>query len=125
MKSTLGTLVLAGLLLTLVLVQAAGFYMDYRTRHRPLLSTAFQSVTLSNGEVYYGRLHHFGTDHPVLRMAFRVDPGSDGTPQLRWLRDEREGADHLIFPRDAIVHVRPVRSESALGRVLARHTPAQ
>lgn len=112
------------LLLALVLVLSAQLYFDYRRHHRPQLTTPFQSVTLRNGEVYYGRIAHLGTDHPVLRDAMRVraDPTSSESATLKaeWIADERDGANHLIFPANAILYVNPVNPNSHTGRAIAR-----
>lgn len=107
-----------------VLVSAAQLYFDYRRHHRPQLTTPYQSITLHNGETYYGRIAHLGTDHPVLRDAMRVraDPASSGNATLKpeWIADERDGADHLIFPAEAILYVNPVNPNSQTGRAIAQ-----
>lgn len=114
--------IIAALLAALLALQAATAYLDYRRQHRPLLPTHYQKVTLTNGEVYYGRLAHYGTDYPVLRRVFQIDgsAASDTTPAPRWLVDGREGADHLILTREVILHVQPVRESSVLGKALTR-----
>lgn len=116
---------LVGLLaLVAIVLLAAKLYQDQRRFHRPLLTTPYQRVTLQNGNVFYGRIDHLGTDHPVLRDAvtIRQEKGaSTGEPQyvLTRRKDEPHGADHLIFPASSIAFVEPVRADSPIGQVIA------
>lgn len=125
MTSLLAKLILGALLLALLAVQSLSVYMDYRSHHKPLLETRYQKVVLRTGEVWYGRMVHLGTDHPVLRGAFQVQTAKDGSGSeivigIRWLSESVEGGDHLIFPREAIVTVQPVRESSAVGKAVAK-----
>lgn len=125
MRNLTAQWIIALLLAALLALQALSFYLDYRRLHRPSLQTHYQQVTLTSGEVFYGRLVHYGTDYPVLRRVFRVESAASGNatqgePSLRWLADGREGADHLILTREAILHVQPVRESSVLGKALTR-----
>lgn len=98
-------------------------YQNYQRFHKPLLTTKYQAVTLTNGEVFYGRIDHLGSDHPVLRDAFSVrtelDPQTQ-QPRLALVRrrDGVAGADHLIIPASAIAFVEPVRPDSTIGRLI-------
>jgi hypothetical protein len=98
-------------------------YQNYQRFHKPLLTTTYQAVTLVNGTVFYGRIDHLGTDHPVLRDAFslreEIDPTTRQTKHVIVLRREGlTGADHLILPASAIAVVEPVTTESPLGRLI-------
>jgi hypothetical protein len=112
------------LALAAVWLLAANLYQDHRRFHRPLLTTAYQRVTLQNGDVFYGRIDHLGTDHPVLRdaMTIRQEKSPSATePQYVLIRrkDEPHGADHIIFPALSIAFVEPVRPDSPIGQVIA------
>lgn len=97
-------------------------YQDHYRFHRPMLTTPYQAVTLTNGAVLYGRLYHLGSDHPVLRDVFTVrhQPGSPTQQYVLVKRkDEVNGADHVIFPVTSILFVEPVNPDSAIGQLIA------
>ncbi len=116
-------IVIAACALAIVALLAVIVYKNYQRFHKPLLTTTYQAVTLVNGEVFYGRIDHLGTDLPVLRDAFsiRTEPAAQSQqPQLVIIkrRDSLTGADHLIFPAAAIAFVEPVRADSAVGKLI-------
>jgi hypothetical protein len=116
-------LVIAACGLAIVALLAVIAYQDYRRFHKPLLTTTFQAVTLVNGEVFYGRIDHLGTDHPVLRDAFsirtEIEPQSQQEKRVIVRRsDSLTGADHLIFPAASIASVEPVKADSAVGKLI-------
>jgi len=119
MKDTL----VAAIGLAVVVLLAAILYQNYRRFHRPLLTTPYQAVVLQNGDVYYGRIDHLGTDHPVLRdvVTIREEP-DPGTGEPRFIvarrKDEARGADHLILPVSSIAYIEPVQPDSAIGRLI-------
>jgi hypothetical protein len=78
---------------------------------------------LVNGDVFYGRIDHLGSDHPVLRDVFMVRTELDPeTKQPRYVllrrKDGISGADHMIFPVTAIAFVEPVLPDSTIGRLI-------
>lgn len=98
-------------------------YQNQRRFHKPLITTPYQRVTLQNGLVYYGRIDHLGTDHPVLRDALSVrEDAETGTRERRYVvtkrKDEANGADHMILPAGSIAHIEPVRPDSAIGKAI-------
>lgn len=113
--------VVLGLLIVALL--AAIVYQNHRRFHKPLITTPYQAVVLGNGNVFYGRIDHLGTDHPVLRDVFTVRrevDTSSGEPRyiLVKRRDEANGADHIILPITAISFVEPVRPDSTIGKLI-------
>ncbi len=116
--------VLAAIGLGIVVLLAAILYQNYRRFHRPLLTTPYQAVVLQNGDVFYGRIDHLGTDHPVLQDVFTIrqemDPGT-GDPRYVVARrkDEERGADHMILPATSIAFIEPVEPDSTIGRLIA------
>ena len=109
--------------LAIVALLAMIVYQNHRRFHRPLLTTPYQAVVLQNGDVYYGRIAHLGTDHPVLRDVFTVrqEPDSQaGHPRYVVVKrtDGVNGADHMILTVTAIAFVEPVRPDSTIGRLI-------
>ena len=120
-------IVIAACGLALVALLAVLVYQNYQRFHKPLLTTSYQAVMLVNGEIFYGRLDHLATDHPVLRDAFTVRIEQDSQSQKRKYviakrGDSPTGADHMIFPATAIASIEPVRSDSEIGRLIAAQT---
>jgi hypothetical protein len=104
---------------------AATVYQNYHRFHKPLITTVYQAVTLENGNVFYGRIDHLGSDHPVLRDAFSIRTEIDvQTSQPRYVlvrrKDEINGADHMIFPITAIAFIEPVAPDSIIGKLIAQ-----
>lgn len=123
-------IVLAACGVSIAALLALTIYQNNRRFHRPLLTTAYQAVTTSSGEVFYGRIDHLGSDHPVLRDAFSIRTETDAQTQrsrqvLVWRKDGATGADHLIFPAASIAFVEPVQAESAIGRLIREARPAR
>ena len=115
--------VLAVLGLAIVALLAAIVYQNHRRFHRPLITTPYQAVVLENGNVFYGRIDHLGSDHPVLRDVFSIRRElGPGTEQPRYVlvkrKDEIDGADHIIIPVTAIAFVEPVRPDSTVGKLI-------
>jgi len=109
--------------LAIVALLALIVYQNHRRFHWPLITTPYQAVTLTNGEVFYGRIRHLGSDHPVLLDPFSVRRETDaGAQQPRYVltkrRDAIAGADHLILPATAILFVEPVRPDSTVGKLI-------
>jgi hypothetical protein len=109
--------------LAVVALLGALVHNDYRRFHRPLLTTPYQAVMLANGSVFYGRIDHLGSDHPVLRDAFTVRQELDPqTQKHRYVLVRRtegpNGADHMIFPVTSIIFVEPVRADSTVGSLI-------
>lgn len=109
--------------LAILMMLAVIAYQNHRRFHRPLLTTPYQAVMLTNGSVFYGRIDHLGSDHPVLRDAFSVRQETNPqTQKPRYVlvkrRDEVTGADHMIFPATSIVFIEPVHADSTIGKLI-------
>jgi hypothetical protein len=120
--------VLAVLGLAIVALLGAIVYQNHHRFHKPLITTPYQAVVLENGNVFYGRIDHLGSDHPVLRDAFSIRRELDPeTQQPRYVlvkrKDEVNGADHLIFPVTAIAFIEPVRPDSPIGKLIEQAGP--
>lgn len=109
----------------IVVLLTASVYQNQRRFHTPQITSAYQLVALQNGQVYYGRIAHLGTDYPVLRDPLRIREEIDpATRERRYVltrrKDEANGADHMIFPATSIAFVEPVRPDSVIGNVIAK-----
>jgi hypothetical protein len=110
--------------LAVVALLAVLVYQNYQRFHKPLLTTTYQAVTLVNGDIFYGRIDHLGTDHPVLRDVFTVRIEQDAQSQkpryvIAKRVDSMTGADHMMFPATSIVSIEPVRADSQVGQLIA------
>ena len=110
--------------LAVVALLAVLVYQNYQRFHKPLLTTTYQAVTLVNGDIFYGRIDHLGTDHPVLRDVFTVRIEQDAQshkPRHVIVKrvDSVTGADHMMFPATSIVFIEPVRADSQVGQLIA------
>ena len=92
---------------------AATVYQNYQKFHKPLLTTRYQAVTLENGNTFYGRIDHLGSDHPVLRNVFTVRAEIDAqTQQSRYVLVKRK--DEIpMAPTTMITLFRSRRSPSS------------
>lgn len=100
-------------------------YQNLRRFHRPQITTAYQAVMLTNGNVFYGRVDHLGTDYPVLRDVFRVRQDVRSATQRPAFvavrrKDDITGADHMIIPATAIAYIEPVAGDSTVGQLIGQ-----
>lgn len=118
-------IVISVLLFAILTVMVARWYLDYRAHHHPQITTEYHSVSLRSGELFYGKIFHLGSDHPVLRQALRLRIFRDGSTStetliVEWLADDRDGSDHLILRAEAINYVRPVNPASPSGKAIQK-----
>jgi hypothetical protein len=85
--------------------------------------TAYQTVLLSNGQVYYGRLEGYGTAHPLLREVYYVQ--SSANPQTHeqtniLLRRGKEWhePDRMYLNPSQILLVEPVGADSKVAELI-------
>ena len=83
------------------------------------------AVMLVNGQVYYGTLARDTGDALVLEDVFYVQVTADAQSQQRTNRVMRRsetdwhGPDRMAIPRDKIVFVEPVGTQSQLAKLIA------
>jgi len=87
-------------------------------------STPYQAVLLSNGSVYYGKLAHYGTRHPVLTDVFyilsKTDPDTKQVTNVLVKRGkELHGPDRMYLNASQIVFVEPVGEQSKVAQLIA------
>jgi hypothetical protein len=83
----------------------------------------YQAVLLSNGQVYYGRLDGYGTDHPVLREVYyiqsSVNPQTHEQTNILMKRGkEWHGPDRMYLNPSQILLVEPVGTDSKVADLI-------
>ena len=107
---------LAGLL-------AVGFALYYWTANRSTTEfpTPYQAVLLSNGAVYYGKLHGYGSSHPVMTEVFYIVSQTNvQTKQVTNVLVKRGGRNSMvrtgcIWSPNQILFVEPVGTGSKVA----------
>jgi len=119
--SNTGVLVVAAAIL-LVLGAGAAFFIA--SSHKPLkFDTTYQAVLLSNGNVYFGRLEHYGTKFPVLTDVFYIQSSvSPDTKQpvnvLVKRGQELHAPDRMYLNPSQIILVEPVGPNSKVMQLI-------
>jgi len=83
----------------------------------------YQAVLLSNGQVYYGRLEGYGTEHPVLREVYyiqsTVNPQTHEQSNVLTRRGkEWHGPDRMYLNPSQILLVEPVGTDSKVADLI-------
>lgn len=83
----------------------------------------YQAVLLSNGQVYYGRLEGYGTDHPVLREVYyvqsSVNPQTHEQSNILLKRGkEWHAPDRMYLNPSQILLVEPVGTDSKVADLI-------
>jgi hypothetical protein len=83
----------------------------------------YQAVLLSNGQVYYGRLEGYGTDHPLLREVYyiqsTVNPQTHEQTNILTRRGkEWHGPDRMYINPNQILLVEPVGTDSKVADLI-------
>ncbi|MGH9583861.1 MAG: hypothetical protein ACRD4O_13075 [Bryobacteraceae bacterium] len=118
-------LLLPILIACLIVVLAAGFLLNWKSENTALsFPTPYQAVLLSNGSVYYGKLHGYGTPHPVLTNVFyivtRTDPKTNRTSNILVKRGhELHAPDRMYLTPRAIVFVETVGTHSKVSQLIS------
>ncbi len=113
------------LLACLVVIFAAEFLFDWKTREAALaFPTRYQAVLLSNGAVYYGKLQGYGTPHPVLTDVFyiisRSDPKTGAVSNTLVKRGkELHAPDRMYINAASIVFVETVGTSSKITQLIS------
>jgi hypothetical protein len=85
--------------------------------------TPYQTVLLSNGAVYYGKLQGYGTVHPVMTEVFYIV--SQTNPETKQVSNvlvkrgkELHGPDRMYLNPNQIVFVEPVGASSKVAQLI-------
>src|SRR5262245_54158017 len=87
------------------------------------LSTTYQAVVLTNGQVYFGKLDKLGAQYPTLRDVYYIQ--AQQNPETKQVSStlvkrgrEMHGPDHMIINAQHILFIEPVRPDSQLGKLI-------
>ncbi|HEU0266052.1 MAG TPA: hypothetical protein VFQ70_00305 [Candidatus Saccharimonadaceae bacterium] len=90
-------------------------------------SSRYQAVFLSNNQVYFGKLHHYDTNHPTLTDVWYIQtPSSDSTAkssadqlQLTQLSKAVHGPeDEMLLNKSSILFVENLTSNSRVVKLI-------
>ena len=112
---------LAGILV----LATIGFHLYHAIHgHSIQFSTPYQAVLLTNGSVYFGHLHDYGTSHPVLTDVYYVV--SQGNPETKQVTNslikrgkELHEPDRMYLNPNQIVFVESVGPNSKVAQLIA------
>ena len=115
---------IAGCAVCLLIGLAIGYLLaDKMHRGYTTFSTPYQTVLLSNGAVYYGKLAGYGTQHPMLTDVFyilsKTDPNNKQVTNVLVKRGkELHGPDRMYLNASQIVFVEPVGPDSKVAQLI-------
>jgi hypothetical protein len=87
------------------------------------LTTPYQGVVLTNGQVFFGKLENLTSQSPALRDVYYIRSQVNAetkqvTNQLVRRRNEMHSPDLMVLNRAHILVVEPVHPESPLGKLI-------
>jgi hypothetical protein len=90
----------------------------------PVMTTPFQAVLLTTGQVYYGRISGLETDYPILRDVYYIqtatDPNTKAVTNVLIRRgQEWHGPDYTVLNARHIALVEPVSEGSKVAQLIA------
>jgi hypothetical protein len=115
---------LPALLLVAVAIVAGAVGWWAHGKVGPKLETDYQAVLLTNGQVYYGKLHGLGSAYPVLTDVYYVQTGVDpATKQSKSVLlkrgNEWHSPDRAVLNGRQILMVEPVTAGSRVAHLIA------
>ena len=115
---------LIGGLVTVLLGVAFVFYYLRTSRSTVEFPTPYQTILLSNGAVYYGKLQGFGTSHPVMTDVFYIVSQTNAESKqvsnvLVKRGKELHGPDRMYLTPNQIVFVEPVGTNSKVAQLIS------
>jgi hypothetical protein len=127
----LGVAALVWVLAGLLVIVLAGLHI-FLALHTSAVSfsTPYQAVLLTNGSVYFGKMHDYGTSHPVLTDVFyvqsSVNPETKQTTNVLVKRGkELHAPDSMYLNPSQIILVEPVGPNSKVAQLIAEQKSQQ
>jgi hypothetical protein len=119
--------------LTALAIAASLGSIAYQGRHShwpPELTTPYQAVALTNGQVFFGRIAELGTDYTVLRDVFYIQSRENpGTKQVTNVLIKRGGEwhapDRMIINRQQVLIIEPVKEDSQVAKLIAEQNKSR
>lgn len=98
-------------------------YEAWSRQPRAALTTPYQAVALTNGQVFFGRIDRLGEDYLVLRDAFyiqsRQNPDSRQVANVLVKRGgEAHGPEYMVLNARHVVQIEPVGEASQIGKLI-------
>jgi hypothetical protein len=102
-------------------------WLTWQTLHRqhvPDTGTAWQSVTLINGQLFFGRLEPAAGDFVTLRDVFyvqtRQNPDTKAVANILVKRGaEPHQPDRMLINRSQVLTIEPVKTDSQIAKLIA------
>ncbi len=114
----------AGWGLALLMVVGFGWYLIKVRSQDSSFPTPYQTILLSNGAVYYGKLQGYGTSRPVLTDVFYIV--SQTNPETKQVSNilvkrgkELHSPDRMYINANQIVFVEPVGINSKVAQLIS------
>jgi len=110
----------------LLFIVATLLYIAGRLRrHSVRFTTPYQAVLLTNGSVYFGKLHGYGTPHPVLtEVYYIVSQTNTQTKQVNNVLVKRgkelHEPDRMYVNPNQILFVETVGTNSKVAQLIAQ-----
>lgn len=118
------------LVLVIALALSVTAFQDSRRGRVPATGTAYQSVALMNGQLFFGRIDTASSaDFIVLRDVFylqtRQNPQTQAVANVLVKRGgEPHGPDHMAISRGQVLLIEPVKDDSQIGKLIAEQNKA-
>jgi hypothetical protein len=116
-----------GWIVASLLVIGFAFYYWNTTRVATDFPTPYQTVLLSNGSVFYGKLHGYGTARPIMTEVFYIV--SQTNPETKQVSNvlvrrgkELHGPDRMYLNPNQILFVEPVGTGSRVAQLIGEAT---
>jgi small nuclear ribonucleoprotein (snRNP)-like protein len=120
--------VLASLVIAAALCVIA--WQGTRNRAVPELTTPYQAVALTNGQVFFGRIDSLDGNYTVLRDVFyiqsRQNPDSKEVANVLIKRGaEAHTPDRMVINRQQVLLIEPVGTDSRIAKLIAEQVQAR
>jgi hypothetical protein len=101
-----------------------------RRNHVPDTGSAYQSVALMNGQLFFGRMEDAAGDYLALRDVFyvqtRQNPDTKAVANVLVKRGaEPHQPDRMLINRSQVMLVEPVQRDSPIARLIAEQQAAK
>ena len=119
---------LAGLVIAAALCVIA--WQGARSHAAPELTTPYQAVALTNGQVFFGRIDSLDGNYTVLRDVFyiqsRQNPESKEVANVLIKRGaEAHTPDRMVINRQQVLLIEPVGTDSRIAKLIAEQVQAR
>jgi len=116
---SMGLLVSVFIIVVFVLLSIQGCQQDTN----PKIQTEYQSVVLSNGQYFFGKIEFLGKDYVRLKDVFYIYPQIDPKTKkvmstLMKKGTELHGANQMYINTRYVMAIEPVSSESPVAKLM-------